>query len=195
VKTAAQTAVAMDATSTAARGDMVAHGQRRHRDPAGYETGRVAAPHAHPPGVTSRVGGEHLIVVDQSLPVILPGQGNQVVDLMESLGPFNISGNQDRGQRRQLMINHAAGTVFSRAFNHFVAGVLTNNPHISTTQAQSPADFIYITQTTTMAGALTSLIGVANYDLAGVVTAIGGGAGRAPCTAFTCSRTMIRSVS
>lgn len=124
-------------------------------------------------GVTSQVGGA--IVIDQSLPVILPGQANQLVDLMENLGPFNISGNQITPNGANLMINHSAGAMFSRAFGHFVNGVLTNSPHVSTTQAQTPADFIYVTQTTTAAGALTNLIDVANYDNGGVVTPIGGG--------------------
>ncbi len=126
-------------------------------------------------GITSQVGG--VIVVDQSLPVILPGQANQLVDLMEALGPFSISGNQITANGANLRINHSAGTVFARAFGHFVSGVLTNNPHVSTTQAQTPADFIYVTQTTTVAGALTNLIDVANFDSGGVVTPIGGGAG------------------
>lgn len=125
-------------------------------------------------GVTSQVGGT--VVVDQSVPVILPGQANQLVDLMEALGPFNISGNLITPNGANRMINHSAGTVFSRAFSHFVSGVLTNNPHVSTTQAQTPADFIYVTQTTTVAGALTNLIDVGNFDSGGVVTPIGGGA-------------------
>ncbi|HSE07709.1 MAG TPA: hypothetical protein VLB29_03500 [Nocardioidaceae bacterium] len=124
-------------------------------------------------GVTSQVGG--VIVVDLAVPVILPGQANQLVDLMENLGPFNISGNLITPNGANLMINHSAGTTFSRSFSHFVNGILTNSPHVSTTQAQAPADFIYVTQATTAAGALTNLIDVANYDNAGVVTPIGGG--------------------
>ena len=127
-------------------------------------------------GVTAQVGG--VVVVDQSLPVILAGQANQVVDLMESLGPFNISGNLISANGANLTINHSSGTVFSRAFGYFISGVLTNSPHVVTTQAQTPADFIYVTQTTTVAGALTNLVDVARYDNGGVITAIGGGANR-----------------
>jgi hypothetical protein len=124
-------------------------------------------------GVTSQIGGT--VVVDQSLPVILQGQAAQLVDLMEALGPFSISGNLVTANGANLRINQSAGTIFNRAFGHYVAGVLTNNPHISTTQAQTPADFVYVTQTTTVAGALTNLIDAANYDVGGVVTPIGGG--------------------
>jgi hypothetical protein len=127
-------------------------------------------------GVTAQAGG--VVIVDQSLPVILPGQANQLVDLMESLGAFNISGNLIAASGANLMIDHSSGTVFSRAFGHFISGVLTNSPHIVTTQAQSPADFIRITRSTTTAPALTNLIDVANYDVGGVVTAIGGGTNR-----------------
>ena len=126
-------------------------------------------------GVTSQVGG--VVVVEQSLPVILPNQAGQLVDLMESLGPFRISGNLITANGANLMIDHSAGAVFSRAFGHFISSVLTNSPHVVTTQAQTPADFIYVTQTTTSAPALTNLIDVANFDSGGVVTPIGGGAG------------------
>lgn len=125
-------------------------------------------------GVTALIGGS--ITVDQSLPVILPDQANQLVDLMDSLGPFRITGNGITANGANLMVNHAAGTVLSRAFSHFVSGTLTNSPHISTTQAQTPADFIYVTQTTLVAPALTNLIDVANFDSGGAVTPIGGGA-------------------
>ncbi len=125
-------------------------------------------------GFTNQVGG--VIVVDQTLPVILPGQANQLVDLMESLRPFSISGNQITQNGANLMIDHSSGTVFSRSFSHFIGPTLTNNPHISTTQAQSPADFIYVTQSTTVAPPLTNAIDVANFDNGGVVTPIGGGA-------------------
>jgi hypothetical protein len=125
-------------------------------------------------GVTAFTGG--VIVVDQSLPVILPAQANQLVDLMESLGSFSISGNLVTANGANRMINYSAGTIFSRSFSHFTVGVLTNNPHISTTTAQTPADFIYVTRATTVAPPLTNLIDVANFDNGGVITAIGGGA-------------------
>ena len=126
-------------------------------------------------GVTAHTAG--VIGVDQTMPVILPSLANQLVDLMEALGAFNIVGNAITPNGANLSINQSAGTMFARAFNHFNNGVLTKNPHINTTQAQTPCQFIQITQTTSVAPALTTTLNVANYDNAGVITPIGGGAG------------------
>lgn len=125
-------------------------------------------------GVTAQVGG--VIIVDQSLPVILQQPANQLTDLMTALGAFNISGNviTPNGVNRQ--INQSAGQVFSQAFNHFAGPVQTNDPHVSTTTAQTPASFRYVTQTAPTFGPLTALVDVANYDVGGVVTPIPGGA-------------------
>lgn len=125
-------------------------------------------------GATGLFGGA--IVVNQSLPVILPQQANQLVDLMDALGPFSISGNAITANGANLMIDQSAGTLFSRAFNHFAGPVLTNDPHVSITQAQSPAQFRYGTRSTTAFGAPVTVVDVANYDVAGVVTPIGGSA-------------------
>jgi hypothetical protein len=55
--------------------------------------------------------------------------------------------------------------------------VQTNDPHVSTTIAQAPANFRYCTRDVTVPfGALRDTIDVANYDVGGVVTPIGGGA-------------------
>ncbi len=125
-------------------------------------------------GVTALVGG--VIVTDQTLPVILPGLGNQVVDLMDSLGPFVVNGNQITPNGANLRLNHASGALFSRAWNHFSGSVLTNDPHVSTTISQTPAAFRYGTRNTTVFGAPVTSIDVANFDVAGVITPIGGGA-------------------
>lgn len=125
-------------------------------------------------GVTALVGG--VIVADQSLPVILPQQANQLVDLMDALGPFTMAGNIVTANGANLQLNQSAGTVFSRAFNHFSGPSLTDNPHVSVTQAQTPASFRYVTQSTTVFGAPVTVLDVANYDVGGAVTPIGGGA-------------------
>lgn len=150
-------------------------------DSAGTVTQQAAKPDAAQRrthlmlGVTAHTGG--VIGVDQTLPVILPWQANQLVDLMEALGPFNITGNMITANGANLSINQSAGTMFARAFNHFSSGVLTRNPHVSTTQAQTPCQFIQITQSATTAPALATVLDVANFDNAGVVTPVGGGAG------------------
>lgn len=126
-------------------------------------------------GVTAQVAGS--IFYDQSLPVITAQPMNQLADLMDALGPFSVTGNQITPNGVNLSLNHSAGTLFSRAFNHYAGLVPTRNPHINTTQAQTPAQFKYLTATATVFGPLTSLVDVANYDNGGVITPVGGGAG------------------
>jgi hypothetical protein len=128
-------------------------------------------------GVTAHDGVS--IFVDQSLPVILPHQGNQFADLVDALGPFSVSGNLITANGANLKIDQSAGTMFARAFNYYAGPVLTNDPHTNTTQAQAPAQFRYATRTTTVFPALVSDIDVANYDVGGVVTPIGGGVNNA----------------
>lgn len=125
-------------------------------------------------GVTALVGG--VIVTDQSLPMILPQVGNQLTDLMDGLGPFVINGNDITPNGANLSVNHATGQFFARAWNHFAGPVLTNDPHVNQTIPQTPAQFRYGTRSTTAFGAPTSLVDVANFDVGGVVTPIGGGA-------------------
>lgn len=124
-------------------------------------------------GLTRQVGG--VITVDQSLPVILQQPANQLSDLMVSLGPFSISGNNVTPNGVNLMIDQSAGKLFSQAFNHFVGPVQTNDPHVTTTSAQTPAQFRYVTSTSTTFGALRNTLDVANYAPGGVITPIGGG--------------------
>lgn len=126
-------------------------------------------------GVTAQDGVT--IFVDQSLPVILPQPANQLADLMEALGPFSISGNLITPNGANQMINHSAGMLFSRASNHFSGPALTNDPHVSPTLAQTPAQYRYITSTAPSFGALVNTVDVANFDNAGVITPVGGGSG------------------
>jgi hypothetical protein len=125
-------------------------------------------------GVTTFFSGA--VVVVQTLPTILAQPANQLADLMDSLGPFSITGNIITANGVNLMLDQSAGTMFARAFSHFISGVLTDNPHIVDTQAQAPAQFRYITATGTVFGALRTTVDVANFDNAGVITPIGGGA-------------------
>lgn len=126
-------------------------------------------------GLTAQTGG--VITIDQSLPVIMQQPANQLSDLMVSLGPFRVSGNQISPNGANLMINQSGGQVFSQAFNHFAGPVQTNNPHVSVTVAQTPAQFRYTTSTSTTFGILRNTIDVANYAPGGVITPIPGGAG------------------
>lgn len=115
-------------------------------------------------------------VEDQSLPNYLPQTTNQLIDLMDAIGPFNITGNVLSAASTDLTVAKTSGTVFSRAFNHFAGATLTNDPHVSSTPAQNPMQWRYATQVSTTPGALVTSVDPANYDNAGVVTAIGGAA-------------------
>lgn len=125
-------------------------------------------------GFTVQVGGS--IIVDQSLPVILQQPANQFSDLMNALGPFSISGNRVTPNGVNLQINQSSGQLWSDAFHHFVGPAQTDDPHVSTTFAQSPATFRYITRSATTFEPARTTVDVANYDVAGVVTPIPGGA-------------------
>jgi predicted nucleic acid-binding Zn-ribbon protein len=125
-------------------------------------------------GLTSQFGG--VIIVDQSLPIIMQQPANQLSDLMASMGPFRMDGNLITPNGANLQFNQSAGHIFSQAFNHFVGPTQTNNPHVSTTTAQTPAQFRYTTSTSTVFGPLVNAVDVGNYAPGGVVTPIGGGA-------------------
>lgn len=125
-------------------------------------------------GITGHTGG--VIGVAETIPVILPGTGNQLVDLMDALGPFSISGNIISANGTNLMINQSGGTMFARAFAHYTAGAFTQHPHLATTAVQTPATFIQVGQSTTVAPPLTQTVDVGNYDNAGVITPVPGGA-------------------
>jgi hypothetical protein len=116
------------------------------------------------------------IIDDQVLQVVLPQPVNQMADLMDSLGPFSLTGNLVSPNGANLMINKSAGTVFSRSFNHIVAGVLSDSPHIRSMPARIPATLRRITQAvTSVLPAATTTIDPANYDVGGVLTPVGGG--------------------
>lgn len=124
-------------------------------------------------GLTLTQGG--VIVVDQSLPVIPSQLNNQLVDLMESAGPFSTQGNVLSSNGVNLTFKKSVGTIFSRAFNQ-IPNYL--DPHNSTLAAQTPVNFRHITAVTGSAGPLTTLLNVGFYDPSGtgVLTPVGGGA-------------------
>lgn len=116
------------------------------------------------------------IIADQTLPSILPHTLNQLYDLMDAIGAFNVSGNILSAASTNLTLAKTAGTVFVRGFNHFADDVLTNDPHISETAAQNPVSMRYATQLSAAPAAPVTNVDVANYDVGGVITAIPGGA-------------------
>lgn len=116
------------------------------------------------------------LVEVQTRPVILGQPANQLVDLFDAIGPLSTSGNAIMPNGVNLSFNKAAGVLFVRASNHFASGVLTDNPHFSPSPATAPAIFRRILRTAAVATppAVTTL-DVANYDLNGVLTPVGGG--------------------
>jgi hypothetical protein len=119
------------------------------------------------------------IFVDQTLPVIIPNPINQLYDLMYSLGSFNISGNVLSPASTNLQLTQTNGKVFAVGFNHFAGPTLTNDPHVSNTQAQNPAILRYVTSVVAPAVPTVLSINPLNFDNAGAVTLISSGGGSA----------------
>lgn len=115
------------------------------------------------------------IFIDQTLPLIVPHPTNQLYDLMYSLGAFNISGNLITAAGANLSLSQSSGTVFAVGFNHFAGSTLTNDPHVSTTTAQSTASVRYLTQSSTTAIPTVTSVIPGSYDVGGTITAIPGG--------------------
>lgn len=116
------------------------------------------------------------VIEVQTLPVILAQPGNQLADLMDALGAFSLSGNLVTPVAASLSIDKSAGTLFSRASNHFAAGVQTDNPHISPSPAQTPATFRRILRSaSTPTPPPVTTLDPTRYDNGGVLTLIGGG--------------------
>lgn len=116
------------------------------------------------------------IVEIRSLQVILPQPANQMADLMDVLGPINISGNVITPVVGTLSFDMTSGAVFSRGLSHFVSGVLTESPHITVTPARAPALFkrvIRVAEAPLPPDVTT--VDPTRYDLNGVLTLVGGG--------------------
>lgn len=115
-----------------------------------------------------------IIIVDQTLPVIPSQLGNQLVDLMEALGSFSVTGNLISPNGVNLTFQKTTGQVFARGFSQVPN---FQDPHTAILAAQIPVQFRHITQVPGSAGVLTSVLDVGNYDPAGagIVTPVGGG--------------------
>lgn len=124
-------------------------------------------------GATFQSSG--VIVVDQTLPVIQSQPLNQLVDLMDALGNFNISGNKVSPNGANLTFNKQAGIVFARAFSQVPE---YTDPHHSDLAAQTPTSFRRLTAVSGSSGPVVTTMDVGNYDPngTGVVTPIPGGA-------------------
>lgn len=127
-------------------------------------------------GVTAYNPGLDLIYIVRTQPGALPQLGNQLFDLMDSLGPFSLSGNAVTANAN-LTLQKTAGVLFTRAFRY---NEDPDNLHQVDLPAQNPMQFRYGTRSTTVFPILPStMVDVANYDVGGVVTPIPGGANTA----------------
>jgi len=115
-----------------------------------------------------------VIIADQSIPSVLPHGLNQLYDLMDAIGPFNVSGNIFQAASTNLQLAKTSGTIFDRGFNHFDGGTLTNNPHISTLASQNPVQIRYATQAVAPPVAPVTSVIPGSYDNAGTITAMPG---------------------
>jgi hypothetical protein len=112
------------------------------------------------------------IIGAKSIHTMLRQSGPQLVDLMEALGPFSLTGNLITPVAGTLQFNKTDGMVFI----HSIAEDTTPwNPHEGATPAQSPASFRRILRATAVPTPIVTTIDRANYDNAGVLTPVGGG--------------------
>lgn len=125
--------------------------------------------------------GSTAIVFEQTIPVILPQPANQMADLMDALGPFNITGgNRLTPVVGTLSLDKTEGQIFARAFGLFPQPL---SPHISPQPAQTPLEFRTVTQADFSDNGGFTALDVGNYDVGGVVTPI-----PSPATTFTIFR-------
>lgn len=129
-------------------------------------------------GITLFDTGLGTLTEVQTQQVILGQPVNQLADLMDALGSFNATpmGNLLTPLPGTLSFEKSAGEIFSRGFNHFNAGVLTDTPHLNPSPAQSPAVFRRVTRfPESPLPPSTTTIDPTLYDLNGVLTPVGGG--------------------
>jgi hypothetical protein len=127
-------------------------------------------------GITGSTPPGGAIFSLQALPTVLQQNHNQVYDLMYGLGPFEPTDNVVT-PNANLTFNKAVGSFFSPSFGWGLAsGSTSNDPHVVTAPAESPAQFLYALRTTNSETTVpTSAFDPLNYDNNGVKTAVGGG--------------------
>jgi hypothetical protein len=113
--------------------------------------------------------------------IVAYAPGAQTNDLMYALGLFNVSGNIFTANGANLKLNKSAGSIFRRGSNYTT---LSDNPHVITTASLTQANLRMQNQTGA-GSASTTDVDVANYDLAGVTTAI------SPATRFSILRVFL----
>jgi len=115
------------------------------------------------------------IIAIQMEPNYVINPTNQLNDLIRALRIFNESGNIVSTNGANVKFDKSAGTLFGLNINY---SINPKSPHTKSISAFSPTTFQMITQTADSGTNVTD-VDVANYDVAGVITSIGGGANRA----------------
>lgn len=124
-------------------------------------------------GITAYNSVANVIFNVQTTPVVDRQPINQFYDFMYSMGPFSISGNQLSANGANLSWNKSAGSLFSPGFNYAQD---PKNPHVVSSAPTAAAPFRYATRVSGSESLTqTTVLDVANYDNAGVITAIPGG--------------------
>jgi hypothetical protein len=124
-------------------------------------------------GVTASVIGPGTLFNVQTTPVVDQQPAEQFADLVYGLGPFSKSGNQVSANGANLMIDKSAGELFAASFGYQVT---PDSPNHVVSPAESPMTFRYSTRLAGSQGPLTTAFDPANYDVAGVITPVPGGA-------------------
>lgn len=93
---------------------------------------------------------------------------SQFGDLVDSLGPFNISGNIITANGANLSMNKSAGKIFHKGFNYSSS---TTNPHVVTTGGLTALSFAYQNQTGGP-GPYVTVLDPTKYDVGGVTTTV-----------------------
>lgn len=114
------------------------------------------------------------IIIEQTLHQILSQPLNQLYDLMDAIGAFNITGNRISAAGSNLQLAKESGTVFARSFNHFANDAITNDPHVSSVPAQNPVTMRYVTQLPQAPVATVTSVSPGFYDVGGTITAVPG---------------------
>lgn len=124
-------------------------------------------------GRVGSVGGT--IISAATTTVSAVGIGGTLVDHMEAISAFRVSGIAMTPNGANLNINRSAGSIFRSGVN-FVADA--KNPNVRTVTAATPVTLLYTTSTTFVGNSAVVLPG--NYESApGVVTAYAGATNQA----------------
>jgi len=111
------------------------------------------------------------IMSASNTPSVWKGPDDQLRDLLRALGVYSVTGNNVSYNGANLNINISSGELMSSGINWASD---ENNPNIKSFAQSIAPTFRHRTQTG--AGASSSTLDVANYDNAGTITAVGGGA-------------------